>query len=180
MEYYKFRATAKTGGVLGVKGHGAIGLFIRVLTGESIQHVAVVFWNLEGKIPRLKVAEFVEGVGFQIMYASDWFRDRQKQNHIVFYGIPPKEVITKESLVTSMIYKLRDSDKALEKNYNYWELPLVWFANMFNISTSKLGGICSSFVGKIYKRCGVVGFFRIPGDILIMCNGIEKVSYDGQ
>lgn len=179
MDYFTFRETVKTGGVLGVQGNGFIGLLIRVLTGQSFQHVAMTYWTKEDNLMRLKVAEFIEGVGFQIMYASEWFEDRQKKGHIVFYGKPPKEVIKNSLRVKVEIFKLRDSDKEIEKNYNYWELPLVWIANIFNMDTSRLGGICSSFVGKIYNLCGVSRYFHVPGDILTMCNGIEKVSYDG-
>ena len=172
MKYDEFRIIAKTGGLLGAHGHGIIGTIIRVATGESLQHVAILFWEGDG----LFVAEFIEGTGFQIMAASQWVKKRKK--YIIYYGYPPEEVLNNQELVKKLIYSIRDDDNAFKRNYNYWELPIVWFANIFGHSVSSLGGVCSSFVGRIYDKCGVKKHMQVPGDMFEICDSFGKITYD--
>ena len=173
MDYQKFRTLAQTGGVLGVHGKGPIGFFIKLFTAESLQHVAIIFWHEGG----LFVAEFTEGVGFRIMPASQWFKLKKKYK--IVYGKPPLLVANKEKVVKTLIFNVRDNENWYKKNYNYWELPLVWFANIFN-TTTPIAGVCSSFVGKIYDACGVEAKMQVPGDFFKICPDYFSVTYEPQ
>jgi hypothetical protein len=173
MDYKEFRQIAETGGILGTSGKKVVGMFIRIFTGASLQHVAIVFWMDEG----LFVAEFQEGVGFQMMPASQWFKNQPKK--VIFYGKPPEVVKNKEELVKRLIFEVRDSESRFKTNYNYWELPIVWFANIFNLNVKGLSGVCSSFVNRIYSKCGYPKKMQVPGDLFEMGLDIETVKYEG-
>ncbi|HMM59450.1 MAG TPA: hypothetical protein PKC25_04875, partial [Candidatus Rifleibacterium sp.] len=85
MIYSDLREIAKTGDIILLGGTGVVSRIIRVLTGQSISHVAALFW-LDGG---LFIAEMVEGVGYQIVPASQRL---SAMKGIVYFGQAPKVV----------------------------------------------------------------------------------------
>ena len=167
MNYSEMRLAAKTGDILLVEGKGFFSRLVRVVTGESISHVALLFW-LDGG---LFVAEMIEGKGYQILPASQWFPAAGP----VLFGCAPQVVQDLPKTILRTIAKYRDNKK--QQRYGYCSLLKVWWAQVTGKQIKVHQRVCSTFVQDVWEQCGF--HFKQtadPGDYLGLCRFISAME----
>lgn len=170
MTYDQLRKIAATGDVLAVKGSGIAGRIIRAFTGESYSHVAMLVWDTAG----LYAYEFVEGVGFQSMPASEWVRRRQKQN--LRYCRAPKLVRQNQAAVATAARKYRNSS-VMSRWYGWFSLVKVWLSQKIGTEIPVIQKVCSTYIQECWLDTGFV--FDItanPGTVVDACNPILTIN----
>ena len=170
MKYSELRDKIKTGDVLAVKGAGFFSSLIRVFTGESYSHVAMFVWDVGG----LFVFEFVEGVGYQSMPASEWLRRRSKQR--VLCCIAP-ETIHENAFEVSIAAKSYRNAKAAQRSYGWLSLLKVWVSQITSKRFKVRQLVCSTFV----QHCWQAGQVTLnntadPGTIVAACHTYYSVE----
>jgi hypothetical protein len=169
MEYAQLRQQAQDGDVLLVEGKALISRFIRAFSGESISHVAMLFWIGTG----LFVAEFIEGddTPYNIVPASQWF-DQYKGIQVLF-GMAPAMVRGKAGVMAT-VEQFRATKKP---KYGWWTFPVILLAQWTNKDYKVGGKVCSTFVEAAWSACGYK-FSRTPdpGDYIAMCQLTMPVS----
>ncbi|PLY04755.1 MAG: hypothetical protein C0622_02285 [Desulfuromonas sp.] len=171
MTYADIRAIAKTGDVFAVQGNGMVSKIIRVLTGESYSHVAMLVWLDEG----LFVAEFVEFVGYQIMPASEWVRRRQGQELIYCEG--PKCVRACPQPVKEDAVGYRNASVAA-RWYGYISLFLILYSQITGRKVHVIQKVCSTFVQKCWAAAGhYLPRTADPGDIVKACPTTHRIEF---
>jgi hypothetical protein len=172
MEYEQLRQQAQDGDVLMVEGRAFISRFIRMFSGESVSHIAVLFW-LDGG---LFVAEFLEGKNYLITPASQWFEEYKKNKFQVLFGMAPK-MVRGNAAISQVVAKYR-ADKSLQA-YGWWTFLRIWVAQWTNKNYQVKAKVCSTFVAAVWSECGY-RFARTPdpGDYLAMCQLTMPVTFD--
>ncbi|PLY02754.1 MAG: hypothetical protein C0622_05240 [Desulfuromonas sp.] len=170
MTYEQIRNQAQTGGVLAVRGTGTVSKVIRVVTGESHSHVAMLVWLDDG----LYVFEFVEFVGFQILPASEWLRRRQGQD--IIYCSPPRHVAANPDRVKAAAISYRNASVAA-RWYGYISLFLILYSQITGRKVHVIQKVCSTFV----QECWAAAGHRLkrtadPGDIVEACPATYKID----
>ncbi len=85
--YADIRSDICDGDVFAVKNRGLVAIGIRVLTGESVNHIAVAVWIGDG----LWIAEMREGRGDRLVRASQWLQENRGK--LVFWVEAPSMVL---------------------------------------------------------------------------------------
>lgn len=170
MTYEQIKKRALTGDVLAVKGNGFASKIIRTFTGESYSHVALLVKENHG----LMAYEFVEGVGFQILPASEWVRRRKNQN--LRYCVAPSEVSSLAVLVESAAKSYRNSSVA-SRLYGWFSLVKVFISQKIGLKIKVRKKVCSTFV----QECWATARFELsktadPGEIVNACDPIHKIE----
>lgn len=170
MTYEQMRPQAQTGDVLLVKGNR----LVRFLTSESYSHTALLVVAEDGG---LWVYEFVEGVGYQAMPASQWFADRTGVQ--VWFGKAPAKVTLAPEKVAAVALGYRDKS-GLRKKYGWLSLLKVWAAQITGWRIKTYQKVCSTFVQQCWEATG----YRLkqtadPGDIAESCQALIPVEARG-
>lgn len=159
ISYAQLRTFAKTGGVLGVKGKGLVSNVIKFFTREEYSHVAMLVWIENG----LWVFEFVEGIGYQCMPASQWFELREGQT--IFYGPPPKIVTENGQALVDRALSFRGSK--FRRHYGYFSTVRIFFAQFLNTNNKTIFKVCSTFIQDCWTHAGYTfNQTADPGDIM--------------
>lgn len=164
---------ARTGDVLLVKKEGIISSAIRVLTGESYGHVACLIRGVHTG-GAVRIAEFVEGVGFQEMSLWRWLLDRQGQK--VFYGVAPAVVHLAEADVWGTAAAYRDAC-FFTRSYGYLSLVKVWLSQLINRRIPVRQKVCSTFVQDLWRagNYDLIPTTADPGDIAEHCRSLHRL-----
>lgn len=172
MHYLEVHAKARHGDVFLVQGRGLVSWLIRVLTGESITHVAVILRPGNNSLMSgdgLWVAEMREFKGYQLVPARKWVSKALKQGRL-WYGVAPEIVRGNGTTVE------RVAVSSQHQPYSYRTLFRVWLSQLIG---RKVPGalVCSTFVQKVWEACGVQ-FEKTadPGDIWAKCSVAHKVT----
>lgn len=177
MTYEVMRSLARNGDVLLCRTE-RMG-FIRIATGESVQHVAVLIWLIDG----LWVFEFVENVGFQAMPASQWFDGRTNQT--IFFGIAPEEVRGKpevfEAAVRYRNVKFNEKsrwERFKTLGYGWVSLLKVWASQVTGKRVAVVQKVCSTFAQEIWEAPGYKGFVDTadPGNFTTLCQSLHIIE----
>lgn len=174
MKLSELKKRAKSGDVLLVKSDTAIGKLIRVLTGESYSHVAVLIWVPGASGNELRVYEFVEGVGHQTMSLNDWMHTRAGQ--ILSYGMAPDPVHAAPVKVRTAAEYYKDAS-LLQRSYGYLSLVKVWLSQVIRRHIRVRQKVCSTFVQEVWRCAGFDGITRTadPGDIAENCQTLYPI-----
>lgn len=152
MKYLEARELMQSGDVLMVKARGIVSRFIRAVTGESYNHVAMVIKNTGGVF----VVEMREGKGWLFTPASVWFSKQAKKE--VYWGKAP-EIVRDSDCVELVAMRHRG------RKYSYWTLVTVWLGQFTGKGyAGRL--VCSTFIQKCWQACGYEMSARLadPGD----------------
>ena len=172
MEYTVAREFIKTGDVVGCEGKSIIQLMIRKATGQSFNHIAMFVWIETG----LYVFEFVEGTGFQFKPASVWIQDRLKKKEFLYWGKAPSIIFENEKKILDHVTTIREGKKH-DRNYNYWELPVLWASQYFGFNVEALSGVCSTSIAKAWEEAGYKWKKSPrPGDYMHVCDNFTLIS----
>ncbi len=156
-KYIDIRKDIQTGDVLLCEGRGLGSIFIRVITGQQVNHVAVLINRQEAGI---WVAEFTHPPGYQLMPASQWMEIHKKD--FLYWGKAPAIVHLNESKGLAFADTFRDGHA-----YSFWTLGAVWWSQITR--KKNLGNyVCSTFAQKWWEKCKFEGFTRLadPGDFM--------------
>jgi hypothetical protein len=159
--------TVQTGDVLLVKGNGLISKFIRVLTGESYSHVAMLCVNDLGHVC---VREFVEGTGYKFTPSVlMWMQKREGQE--IFYGEAPIELDRYKTSVASSNFPFSES-------YGYASLFKVLAGQIFNVKFTTRQKVCSTYIQHCWETGGFKDFDATadPGDIANYCECVAPLE----
>lgn len=168
MTYNEARLSIKTGDVALVKGLRSI----RVATGESYSHVGLFVW-IEG--PGLWVYEFVEGIGFHALPASQWFRQRAGQ--IIYWGEAPALVRDNGPMVSAAAVDYR-TGRPITRWYGWLSLPVIWLSQVLNQRLPVWLRVCSTYVQECWEAAGYKRLTRTadPGDIAENCQRLTRIN----
>jgi cell wall-associated NlpC family hydrolase len=138
----------KPGDVLLVKGPW----HVRVATGESFSHVAMVFQN--GR--QLMISEYNLG-GYKEWTFDAWYK--AQKGRPVMLGFVPDSV--NQTMLVSAI------DKYKGRPYSFLAGIRVWWSTLTGKRTSA-GMVCSTYIQKCWEFCGFPkkGKLFDPGDFL--------------
>lgn len=153
---------ARSGDLLLLEGRGLWHSTVRVLTGQSVSHVAM----LVRVYNRLEVVEVAPG-GFSRRALGDWL-DLYQAKGRVYYGKAPYPVRGHPALPeTAMAYE--------GHGYSWVTLAKVWVSQIAKFRPAA-GLVCSTFVQECWEACGFRAARTLadPGDFLRHC---EKVRY---
>jgi hypothetical protein len=172
MQYSAIRSKIRTGDIFAVEGRGLIGAAIRVLTGQQFSHVAMLLDKGPGGV---WVAEFVEGVGYQQMPASEWLKPRVGKRQYVYWGCAPHSVRTGSADLFVFVNRFRPENG--NTRYSYWTLLTVWWSQ---ITRRQQRGkyVCSTFVQRAWESVGYRRFTQLadPGDFLHHCLSVTHLE----
>lgn len=170
MTYAEFREVAQTGDVLLVRGS----LLVRIFSAESISHVALVVWMPNGG---LWVFEFVEGVGYQGLPASEWFERRKDQT--ILHGVAPKSVRIYAFKIVEFVTSYRNKN-SWKKKYGWGTLLVVWLSQITGRKYNTLMEVCSTFVQEAWEHAKYMGFTKVadPGEFLLHCSSYKPVRWE--
>lgn len=168
MTYPELREQAQNGDVILLEGSGFVSKFIRVFTGQSISHVALLVWLDSG----LFIAEMIEGVGYQIKPASERI---PAYKGIVYYGKAPKVVNDSPGCILKSVLEYR-ADKSKQR-YGYFTLFSVWWSQIRHKNIEVKKKVCSTFIADVWNWCR----FKFsetpdPGNYVNLCQFISKVD----
>jgi len=168
MNYDEMRTRALSGDVILLEGTGFVSKAIRVLTGQSISHIALLVW-MEGG---LFIAEMVEGNGYVITPASQRLKTLKG---IVYFGAAPKVVTVEPEKVLAQVLEYRADKK--KQQYGYLSLLKVWWAQLVHKSYTPTRKVCSTFVQETWQECGFT-FAQTadPGDFMGHCRYVVKME----
>lgn len=163
-KYPELRRNVRTGDILAVKGS----LLVRVFTGETYSHVALIL-RLRGGV---WVAEYRERKGYQLLRLSEWVRQNRKAQY--WWGSAPVEVFKNPDKVVDAAIQFRGH------SYSYWTLIMVWLSQLFR---RKMPGkfVCSTFVQRVWETTDwklKPPKLADPGDIAAACRSL--VPCDGK
>jgi len=153
--YSDIRDHAETGDMLVVQGNGFVSKLIRVFTGQSFSHVAVLT-QIDTEKTCLMIVEMREFRGWNCDRASGWFSDRIDEKSNVFFVKRPKEATD-----TDAMFDYLWSRRKLK--YDYFGLLKVWwsairkkgFRKGMNERSSE---VCSTFA----IGCSIIGGWEKP------------------
>lgn len=167
--YASIRPFIKNGDVLGVKSRGAVAWSIRGLTGESLNHVAMLV-RIEGGV---WVAEMLEGTGYRLTPASQWMSERASDQ--VFWIQAPGMVRGKAKILDYVL-----QSRAKPPRYSYWTLISVWWSQLRNRRTRGLM-VCSTWVERAWSFVGYPLFDRLadPGDFFEHGQAVIPIQRQG-
>lgn len=166
MNYYLAREMIKTGDIAGVEGAGFFEVGIRVMTGQNLSHVAMFVWINGG----LFIFEYTAR-GYSLSPASDWLKKRFKNKKAkVYWGIAPEKIHNGEQRLIDSIFKIRDDGNRHRRHYAFYELPIIWFAQIFDLHIERLSRVCSTSIAKLWSKAGY-SFKETPdpGDFIAVC-----------
>lgn len=170
MKYVDIKAICNSGDVFAVKGKGFAGAFIRALTGESYSHVAMLVFENNG----LLVFEFVEGVGFQTMPASEWLR-RRKGQRVCYCPAPPH--VTSRVCDVVVAAKAYRNSSVISRWYGWLSLLKIWASQKTGFKIPVRQKVCSTFVQECWASSGFkLPTTATPGDIVNHCDPIHKIT----
>jgi hypothetical protein len=159
--------TARTGDVLLIQGEGFCAEAIRMLTGESFSHVAVLAWVNN----QLLVAEFT-GAGFSLIPVAKRLPQYEGKVHL---GIAPDIVHHHLEHVMGVLEAFRDDPTKQE--YGYLSLPAVLLAQYTGGDIDSGKKVCSTFAEACWTAAGYQ-FSQTPdpGDFLDYCQCIYPIE----
>ncbi len=164
----ELKRRAKTGDALLVKSESAFGVLIRMLTGESTSHAAIVVWLYTGTTRLLLVYEFVEGIGHQVLPLEKWLSDRAGQK--IEYGVAP-EVVRQNPLPAETAAEAYTDASHFKKSYGYLSLIKVWISQLLRFRIPVRQKVCSTYVQEVWRCAGydLIPYTADPGDIAEHC-----------
>lgn len=169
MTYAEIKKDVRSGDVLLVKGTSFFGTAIRMLTGESYSHVAMLVWQspLPSSKGNLWVFEFVEGKGFQSMPASTWIAQRKGEK--LTYGRAPLQVRQFCDLAKLAALEYR-TKSVFKRGYGWLSLVKVLLSQITKKRIGVHQRVCSTFVQECWERAGYdMPQTADPGDIGEYC-----------
>ncbi|ACL71527.1 hypothetical protein Tgr7_0429 [Thioalkalivibrio sulfidiphilus HL-EbGr7] len=167
VDYPFLREHARSGDVLLVRGRGLGSLLIRVLTGESVSHVAALIW-LDGA---LWVAEIRESRGYVLTPASLWIPDRLEGGANLWWGQMPW-CIGDETAIEHAALHYR------HRRYGYLSLLRVWLHQFLRIRRRTIGLVCSTFVARLWEEAGYEWRTTpTPGAFMAACRSLRRVTH---
>lgn len=154
MTYEEFLLTAQTGDVLATCSN----TFVRVLTGESFSHVAMVLKNKDN----LFVAEQVETHGYRIVTLEEWIKGKAQFT----FAQAPKDI--RGSLeVFRAAYTYPEK---ISSHYGWLTLFVVWLSQLTGIKFPKYHDVCSTFIARMWAAERVIFMGNPdPGSIVRAC-----------
>lgn len=161
------KAHAETGDLILVKGEGFFSDVIRMFTGESFSHVALLARFNDD----VKIVEFV-GSGFAVNDCDEkYFKDDAS-----YYFCKAPHIIHKNIQEVMGIIQAYVSDKD-RQSYGYETLPLVWMSQLMDSSFVSDRKVCSTFVQRCWEEAG----FKFPntpdpGDFVEYCEVIFPIE----
>ncbi len=164
------RPRLRAGDVLLVQGSR----WIRVFTGESVSHVAVVCGVL-GTAPRTRphvvVTDYTLREGQRVMTLREWLR--QYQGRRLWHGVAPGEVREHQAEIARAVRAW----SAGPPEYAWWELPLIWWHQILGRPYRARGPQCHSYVYEIWRAAGYgEPPPRDPGDYLARCPAVYPLE----
>jgi hypothetical protein len=174
MNLSELKKRASNGDVLLVKSDSAIGKLIRVFTGESYSHVAVLIWVPGARGNDLMIYEFVEGVGHQTLSLDAWLKDRDGQ--ILSFGVAPDPVPASPVKVRAAAEYYKTAS-LLQRSYGYLSLVKVWLSQLIQCRIPVRQKVCSTFTQEVWRCSGYDGITRTadPGDIAEHCQTLYPI-----
>lgn len=166
---------AKSGDPLLVKSEKPVGVLVRVLTGESTSHVAVLVWvTVEGG-RALLVYEFVEGIGHQVVPVEKWLADRAGQK--ITFGVAPAVVHARPHRVQAAAESYTDASR-FKRSYGYLSLVKVWLSQLIRCRIPVRQKVCSTYVQEVWRSAGYDQIPRTadPGDIAEHCQSLYPIG----
>jgi hypothetical protein len=154
--YYELRDTIQTGDILGVKARDGISIFIRTMTGESLNHVAVFVWLEDG----LWIAEMNSQTDFTMVPASTYIANKTGSLFLLKMPTADTQAMKEEVLRTRALKKV---------DYSFPTLVKVWWAQLTQTSNNRrIGPICSTFAQRVRKAGGhdLTSLPMDPGDFI--------------
>ncbi len=166
MVTYRFiRRYARTGDIILVKGNRIGAWLIRVLTGESISHVAILVWIGQ----TLWIAEMKLYGGFRLRPASLWIEDGLKAGKTLLWGKAPLKVHDNGEQVKDAIFSYR------RKPYGVLDLMRVWLSQVFRMGRGPTD-VCSGLVQAAWEAAGLRFEKSLdPGDLLSLCREVTPI-----
>ncbi len=163
--YEQVRSGIRDGDVVLCKSRSPIAVAIRVLTGESYNHVGLFVWMGDS----LYIAEMRELVGFRLVPASQWMAGRKGE---VMLGEAPQPVRGHVHILLEVMRTRYENPR-----YGYWELAKVWWSQLRN-RPGRGAFVCSTFVQHLWQVAGFGHFKRLadPGDIAWHCATLVPVG----
>ena len=152
--YADFRDEVADGDAIGCKDRRFWSIVIRVLTGESLNHVAWFLWLADG----LWIAEMHERYGFTMTPASQWFERRATSE---LFWIKAPSPVRGNPAVREATLRLRADNPP----YSRTTLVLVWISQLFKRNMHGLL-VCSTALQAVWERAGFRKFVKLadPGD----------------
>lgn len=161
---------AQTGDVLLFRGAGFSSTAIRVLTGESFGHVALLV-NVAGQ---LLLAEFT-GEGYSLAPVLELLKKHEGAR--VYLGIAPDMIHAKRYEVESVALEIMKHPE--RQHYGFLNLPRVWLDQLTGSDDGEEKGdlVCSTFVELAWRAAG----FHFPntpdpGDYLDYCRSLYPLE----
>ena len=168
MTYEDVRKRAQSGDLVLLEGNGFVSKAIRVLTGQSISHVAMLVWLHDG----LFIAEMTEGNGYQLTPASQRVGSMAG---IIYYGEAPKVVQAKPGCIVEQVSLYRADKK--RQRYGYLSLVKIWWAQLWHKSYTPARKVCSTFVQETWEKCGYhFAQTADPGDFVGICQYVARIE----
>jgi hypothetical protein len=161
--YDHIRDTIQSGDVMLCKSSAPVSMAIRVLTGESWNHVALCVWIEYG----LWIAEMREGSGYRLVPASEWMMEQTGQ---VWLGIAPH--MDREDILPYVLHTRSRMPK-----YGWRTLLRVWWSTVRNRRIAGREPVCSTFAQNAWEEAGYSDFTRLasPGIISEHCRGLFRL-----
>lgn len=167
LTYDELRDMALDGDTLMIEGTGPFSMLVRILTGRSISHIAMLIWIGDG----LWVIEMREFTGVRLTPASQWI-DHYASIATVYFGKAPDSI------------RAQGRDRIVERalaqrwiRYNYFELLLLWLSRMFGFKW-RGGRVCSTLIARCWSAGDGMQFMRppFPGDFLSLSVWVAAVE----
>lgn len=130
MTYKDFLLNAQTGDILAT----CTNIFVRVTTGESYSHVAMLVW-IKGE---LFVAEQHELHGFRVIPITEWVEGKEQFT----FGQAPEGIRGNIKLVL----EVKNYPKKRPTRYGWFVLLLVWLSQVTGIKFPRIHDVCSTFL----------------------------------
>lgn len=157
MRYEQIRDGAEDGDTLMIEGRGPFSMLVRILTGRSISHVAMLIWIDTG----LWVVEMREFTGVRLTPASQWV-EHYSARATVYYGKAPDSIRAQggEKVMQAALAQRWD-------RYNYAELVILWLSRVLRFQW-RGSRICTSMIARCWAAGDGMTFMRapFPGDYL--------------
>ena len=162
---------ADTGDVIMVEGRGFGSQLIRMMTGQQVNHVALIEKNEQ----QTWVLEMTARHGFSATPIGLWFRRQDREKKYLYWGMAP-------SSFRGGCKPMRDKLAEIQRNpphYSFWSLVTVWWAQ---VTRSKVPHryVCSTFVREAWAACGYT-FDQTPdpGDFMRHSTSVSEIEeYD--
>lgn len=165
--YNAARDQLQSGDVLVVKGTHLVGRLIRMFTGESVNHAALIHRNDQG----IWVTEMREGEGHVgPTPASQWIKETTAKGREVFWGEFPGK-LRGHSCHEKFAKRMEGT------RYSYWSLPVIWWSQFRRNKVPEGHVVCSTYVQmdwEIAKYTKMKGSAD-PGNFFSHANNMTRI-----